>query len=228
MPEPEPQTKPSENPVGQIIERYRERSRRLRRNAGITIGIIGILLVSGIAIFLAAGELARREDELASTKALLENTSRTLLHNQTMLSSDLIESEAKAGKITEAGIKDLKESTVHLEVVASLIKQMDERPPVMYPQQTYFLVSTVTTRVGIIVLLLFLVQILVPLYRYNIRLAAFYDSRADAITLVENRPSEQLETLVSLLSAEAIDFGKSPVPPTQQALELVRDMKMRP
>jgi hypothetical protein len=78
------------------------------------------------------------------------------------------------------------------------------------------------------VLLLFLVQILVPLYRYNIRLAAFYDARADAITLVENRPSEQLETLVSLLSAEAIDFGKSPVSPTQQALELVRDMKMRP
>jgi|KBSSwiS6_1023812.scaffolds.fasta_scaffold00058_25 hypothetical protein len=222
MPELEPQTKPSQNPVGQIIERYRERSRRLRRNAGITIGIIGVLLVSGIAIFLAAGEIARREDELASTKALLENTSRTLLHNQTMLSSDLIESEAKAGKITEAGIKDLKESTVHLEAVASLIKQMDERPPVMYPQQTYFLVSTVTTRVGIIVLLLFLVQILVPLYRYNMRLAAFYDARADAITLVENRPSEQLETLVSLLSAEAIDFGKSPVPPREKALKLVR------
>ena len=139
-----------------------------------------------------------------------------------MLSSDLIESEAKAGKITEAGIKDLKESTVHLEAVASLIKQMDERPPVMYPQQTYFLVSTVTTRVGIIVLLLFLVQILVPLYRYNMRLAAFYDARADAITLVENRPSEQLETLVSLLSAEAIDFGKSPVPPREKALKLVR------
>ena len=58
-------TEPSENPVAQIIARYRERSRTLRRNAGITILIIGVLLVSGIGIFLAAGELASRQDDLA-------------------------------------------------------------------------------------------------------------------------------------------------------------------
>jgi hypothetical protein len=56
-------------------------------------------------------------------------------------------------------------------------------------------------------MLLFLVQILVPLYRYNTRLATFYNARADAITIIEHRPGEQLESLVSVLSPESIDFG---------------------
>jgi hypothetical protein len=43
--------------------------------------------------------------------------------------------------------------------------------------QVPVLISAIVTRIGSIVLLLFLVKILVPLYRYNTKLSAYYDAQ---------------------------------------------------
>ena len=67
-------------------------------------------------------------------------------------------------------------------------------------------VSTQITRIGSIVLILFLVQILVALYRYNTRLAAFYDARADLIIMVD-RPLILLEK-ADALTPGGVDFTK--------------------
>lgn len=71
-------------------------------------------------------------------------------------------------------------------------------------------------RIGIVLLLIFLVQHLVALVRYNLRLAAFYHARADAILMSEDKPLphsesiDELEQIMRCLSPDNVDFGRQP------------------
>jgi cbb3-type cytochrome oxidase subunit 3 len=91
-------------------------------------------------------------------------------------------------------------------------------------------VSAIATRVGTIVLLLFLVRILVPLYRYNKRLSAYYDARVDALELAHSNRREGdselelFERLTPSLSPDHIDFSEAPASPTQEVLDFVRQV----
>ena len=68
-------------------------------------------------------------------------------------------------------------------------------------------------RVVILIALLFLVQILVRLYQYSLRLAAFWDARADAVLLARSfayHSAETFDDLVAALAPDAYDFRSSP------------------
>jgi hypothetical protein len=86
-------------------------------------------------------------------------------------------------------------------------------------------ISSVVTKVISAVLLLILVQLLISLYRYNTRLAAFYDSRADVLLLV-GAPSEGdahiLKTLIRLFSPDSLGFERVRVGPMSQILETIK------
>jgi hypothetical protein len=84
---------------------------------------------------------------------------------------------------------------------------------------TVYLTSTISSRLGTVVFTLFLVQILVSLYRYTTRLAAFCSSRADALVLLQNRAIEELAILTPLLAADAVEHGNLPASPIQAMLE---------
>lgn len=80
------------------------------------------------------------------------------------------------------------------------------------------IVSTLTTRIGAVLILIWLVKILVNLYRYCAKLSAFNNSRADALTLMMCEelcsPSPaNLKKLVWIFGADrvAFDESKSPV-----------------
>jgi hypothetical protein len=93
--------------------------------------------------------------------------------------------------------------------------------------QIWVLVSAIVTRLGSVVLLLFLVKILVPLYRYNIKLASYYDARADALELMNIQgfgggADTMFEKLSTVLTPETIDFGNPPSSPAEQAIELAK------
>lgn len=94
--------------------------------------------------------------------------------------------------------------------------------------QVWVLVSAIATRIGSIVLLLFLVKILVPLYRYNMRLASYYDARGDALELMlctDEAPNEiRFQNLTEILTPERVEFGESPNSPTDQAFELAKQL----
>jgi hypothetical protein len=95
------------------------------------------------------------------------------------------------------------------------------------PNQISVLISAIATRVGAIILLIFLVQILVPLYRYNIKLAAYYDARADILELLEKEGTQEIdesmiEMLVPIFSPENMDFGTGPNSPTEQIVDLAK------
>ena len=94
-----------------------------------------------------------------------------------------------------------------------------------------FLLQTNALRAGIILLILFLVQILVSLSRYDTRLAAFYDARADALLLTDpgSLPQrtlnvDEIDKLMAALSPDALDFGRAPRTVTEQAGQMARDL----
>lgn len=86
------------------------------------------------------------------------------------------------------------------------------------------LIQTNVTRFGTLFIVLFLVAILIPQYRYSIRLAAFYDAKADALLLrsLELGPIS-FDELAGVLTP-SLDFGKAPYGPTKELVELVRQL----
>ena len=71
------------------------------------------------------------------------------------------------------------------------------------------IVSSLTTRIGSVLLIIFLVQILAGLYRYSARMAAHLESQADVLSLGELSPADAM----TLLSTENVRFEKTPRPP---------------
>jgi hypothetical protein len=76
--------------------------------------------------------------------------------------------------------------------------------------------SSLGARVGAVLILFFLVKLLVVMYRYNARLAGFYDSRADAMQLCGKRPAE-LKKLANLLYPR-IAFDEVPKTPLEESV----------
>ena len=89
-----------------------------------------------------------------------------------------------------------------------------------------------TVRVTVVILIIFLVQILVNLFRYGTRLAAFYEARADALRIVLPKNSEdpsEIEVdkycqLIGVMAPDSLDFGKSPKSPVDSAVEIARQI----
>src|ERR1700720_530187 len=67
-------------------------------------------------------------------------------------------------------------------------------------------VQTNLTRLGAVAIMFFLVEILVPQYRYNIRMSSFYDARADSVRLAEKM--QDLGDIATVMTPN-IDFGKA-------------------
>jgi hypothetical protein len=86
-----------------------------------------------------------------------------------------------------------------------------------------FLVQTNITRFGPMIVILFFNSILVNLYRYNQRLSAYYDARADALILGSAKANPQtFEKLVAALSPEAHDIGRPPKLPTEYVVDVAK------
>ncbi|MEM1360685.1 MAG: hypothetical protein AAGF94_03090 [Pseudomonadota bacterium] len=74
------------------------------------------------------------------------------------------------------------------------------------------------------ILLLFLLGTLGALYRYNVRLAGFHDSRADVLELLKASGSydgDRMLTLSDALAADKVEFGKGNTP-ADQAVDIAR------
>ena len=86
-----------------------------------------------------------------------------------------------------------------------------------------FLIQTNVTRFGPMFIILFFVAILVNLYRYAIRLSAYYDARADALVFIGLKVSpEAFERHVFALSPDSHDIGKPPKLPTEHVVDIAK------
>jgi hypothetical protein len=81
------------------------------------------------------------------------------------------------------------------------------------------------TRIGVLDAMFFLVTILVPQYRYSVKMANFYHARYDNLEMLpEQIGAEDFERVVSIMTPN-IDFGKSPPTPWEHILEVVKAAK---
>lgn len=72
-------------------------------------------------------------------------------------------------------------------------------------------------RIVTVAFVFFLAQVLIRLYQYNLRLSAFWESRADAVLLKRSIGVDKAKSfsgLVNTLSPESYDFGSRPKSPT--------------
>ena len=78
--------------------------------------------------------------------------------------------------------------------------------------------------------LFFLMHVLVRLHQYSLRLAAFWDARADAVLLMQSFASRKAETfddLVAALAPDAYDFKPTPKSGQEAVLNLVGQLLRR-
>jgi hypothetical protein len=230
----------------------RLRSAKLRHKSTKVIILIVVVLIGGGLAFYYAGEWATQE----STQALAIDKQSKISVLQREIDADNRSFEENKEEITLLN-RRISERELDEESLKSLQSQRDQKikenetirqsienrnkqlvglregsnvlvDPQVGPSLYGTLVSAIATRVGAIVLLLFLVRILVPLYRYNIRLAFFYDARADALDwmrLTKNEEDNELfENLIHYLSPDSIDFSEPPASPTQEFFDFVKGL----
>ena len=93
-------------------------------------------------------------------------------------------------------------------------KQELTKSPPNNNRNSWFDIDDLTAmRIATMTVLFFLVQLLVRLYQYSMRLANFWDSRADAILLDENFAAAKalrFDDLVQALAPDAYDFKPMP------------------
>jgi hypothetical protein len=92
------------------------------------------------------------------------------------------------------------------------------------------LVPTIT-RFGTALFLIFAISVLLNIFKYLMRLAAYHDARADALELCryfEAPDIERLSCLAKVLNAETLDFGKAPDTPLKQVIEIAKVFKGDP
>ncbi len=85
------------------------------------------------------------------------------------------------------------------------------------------LVQTTINRFGPLIVILFFASILVNLYRYSIRLSAYYDARADAVHLVQDKVDVYTYSrYIEHLSPDELDVGKPPKLPTSHLVDIAK------
>ena len=192
----------------------------------IFAGQITSLDVSGIKLLaLAQADVRSAEDELNRTLAEISRTSQIRLQrvkdqtakpeqrfDVTTPEDDRLADEALSLKLDSKKAALAKANEMLLRVKD---KQFDDGRPRDQTSNQLLLIQTSVTRFGVVLIVVFLVQILVNLHRYNMRLAAFYFGRCDALLL--SKQTVSLREFIDILSTDNLDFGKPPKTPAEEA-----------
>ena len=85
-----------------------------------------------------------------------------------------------------------------------------------------YTISSAVVRIGSVLIALYLVQILLSLTRYHLRLSDHLAACGHALIFSAGDPTKFVE-LVPILSASHIDFGKPPNTPTEKVIDVIKD-----
>jgi hypothetical protein len=94
--------------------------------------------------------------------------------------------------------------------------------PTTSVSENYLLVASLSLRVGIAIIVIFITQVLLRLYRYCLRIGNFYMSRFDALLCCEEKIAIDLETAVALFTPP-VDVGREPPSPFEGMWSALRE-----
>ncbi len=197
-----------------LVKECHERVRRLSIFSRFILFAIIASVISGIFVFYDAESRSQANSRLGQLQALRYDYDYRL-------DADRFFRELRRNPDTNKLKEELKKE------VDGIIKNWDEKineeiKAITDTPSQEIIVSTITTRVGIIFLLIFLIQILVSLYRYNTKLLAFYNGQADLLSMLPVSESLDFEKLSKITSTESLDFVKREKAPADYALELAK------
>lgn len=210
-----------DNPVIQkIISEYRVSAYKLRKKANGTMWMIILALVVGITIYITADYISnfnynagnrylegRISDEVLDLNSIVKGINDSIFDPK-------IEMFDKSHVLYR-----LDKNTQELNHAINSLKERESN------YMTYItFASTLATRIGAILILIFLVQILIRLYRYDTRLAAYYDARANAIELHMHDTTLPFDKIINLLSPDLYDIG-SPKSPSESLINLYQRLQ---
>lgn len=207
--------------VRSLMRSLRRRAASLRNAARFTLFLTFISIATGLYIFTTAGQIALKDSYSAQLSEQLRNAS-----SDEMFAVGILQNMVYSGAFSTPQLQDEIKNTA--KGIGDRAAQRDQaisriEQAVSGKDTLYFFLSTITTRIGSVLLLIFLVQILLSVYRYSIRLETYYASRADALLLYDGSDREQLQQIISALSPERIDFDKPPTSPIEHAVEVVKE-----
>lgn len=84
-------------------------------------------------------------------------------------------------------------------------------------------IQTSITRFGTLILLFFFIRLLVPQYRYKLKMESYYLAKADSLAILKSKSLEgkiDFERLLTLLTPD-INFTKEPEAPFDKVIELI-------
>ena len=105
------------------------------------------------------------------------------------------------------------EDAIASNAVANTKEKLNEGDQSSKPVWADFLTDLTVKRIATLAILFFLVQVLVRLNQYSLRMASFWDSRADAILLASSfsdSKAKNFDDLVSALAPDTYDFKAPP------------------
>jgi hypothetical protein len=201
-----------------VVFQLRRRAARLRLVARFTLFLILITLVGGLYTFGWAEQIAAKA-QLERKLSLQSDVQETQDYIISLKDRIRVEEDPSKKKFLEEQLNGIQSRLAHLESLS----RYDSARSTSQSDSTY-LVSVVSTKLGSALILLFLVQILVTLYRYNVRFASFCDSRADVLQLLTTSQHIPMEKVVALLAPDKLDFGKTPPSPVQNAIDIAKEI----
>jgi hypothetical protein len=234
--------------IPRLIADIEHRVGRLQARSNLIIAIVIVSLVSAVFLIVFAGRLTsidaaavssvqsikeematldRQISELGAQSARISQQQKTTrVPEQTPITRTPAESDPE---ILAVGIRENKEFLMtRRKAIAELLdkawnNELNETTKDKL-KDTNFLTATIMTRVGVLVILVFLVQILISLYKYNTRMIAFYASRLDCLRVWGGNVRE-LQTLLPLLTPAHVDFGPDAKHPVQYIVDAWRQRK---
>lgn len=191
------------------------RSADLRTEARQFITFIFLLAIGGALVFQFAGEFAFEKP--GSSLTMLDKfqmsggeSTKSAREGIDEVFQDAIK-EAAFAESDAARAAILQMATVTTNQLGELAKPSPVTKDENLAVRQYGLISSIVARVGVVVLIGYLIKILLASYRYNLRLATFYSSRAHSLMLVPvDKLPETLAECAKVLGPESPDFEKVP------------------
>jgi len=220
------------------VKLLRERANELKGRASVFLGLIMVLLITAGLTVVFAQYLTVLDRASASTLENAIQTTRDAFDKLKAAKNQLENFDASAnsptspkGKAPTVSKKDLVARVERLQGEYDYYSAKEEKLLKGYQssgklngalEDKEFL-STFTIRFGVTIIILFFVQVLVNLYRYNIRLSAYYDGKADAL-LLSDKEMSNFETIARTLSPDDLHFGNPPNTPLDKIIDMASKM----
>jgi hypothetical protein len=172
------------------------------------------------AFFRRIQDIERERDEKVRTFEDAKNADAAPVEQKK--SALVAENQRLTPVVSEASKRAAEESIFGAPFVT---ENTDHAPTSARQTDWAQIIQSNLTRLSALAIMFFLVAVLVPQYRYNLRMAAFYDARADSIRLAGRlQPITQLQDFEKTILAMTpnIDFGKAPSTPVDQLVELIK------